>query len=48
METFTWIVCGIMVACNVGICVWMVIKSRQADEAYDKAIAEIYGRKRKR
>lgn len=46
MEKFVWIVCGLMVACNIGIAIWVVIKNRQSDEAYEKALDEIYGRKR--
>ena len=47
MTNFVWIVLCIMVACNIAIVVWMVLKSRASDEAYEKAIDEIYGRKRK-
>ena len=46
MTTFLYVVLGIMVMCMLGICIWMVIKSRQSDEAYEKALDEIYGRKR--
>ncbi len=46
MTTFVYVVLALMIMCNVGICVWMVIKSRQSDEAYEKALDEIYGRKR--
>jgi len=45
MNAFIYVVLGLMVACNIGICVWMVIVSRKSDEAYEKAIAEIYRRK---
>lgn len=46
MNMFIYIVLAIMVAFMLGICIWMVIKSRQSDEAYEKALDEIYGRKR--
>lgn len=46
MTTFVFVVLALMIMCNVGICIWMVIKSRQSDEAYEKALDEIYGRKR--
>jgi hypothetical protein len=46
METFLYVMLVIMVACNIGICIWMVIKSRASDAAYEKALDEIYGRKR--
>lgn len=46
MTTFLYIMLGIMVMCMLGICIWMVIKSRQSDEAYEQALDEIYGRKR--
>ena len=46
MDTFVYIVLALMVACNIGICIWMAIKSRQSDEAYEKALDEIYGRKK--
>jgi hypothetical protein len=46
MNAFIYIVLGLMVACNIGICIWMVIKSHQSDAAYEKALDEIYGRKR--
>lgn len=45
MTTFVFVVLALMIICNVGICIWMVIKSRQSDEAYEKALDEIYGRK---
>ena len=46
MNTFLYVVLGFVVTCNIGICIWMVIKSRQSDEAYEKALDEIYGRKK--
>ena len=46
MTTFVYIVLALMVICNLGICIWMVIKSHQSDEAYEKALDEIYGRKK--
>lgn len=46
MNTFVYIVLGLMVACNIGICIWMVIASRKSDEQYENALDEIYGRKR--
>ena len=46
MNTFLYAVLGLMVACNIGICIWIVIKSHQSDEAYEKALDEIYGRKK--
>lgn len=46
MSTFVYIVLGLMVACNIGICIWMVLASHKSDEAYEKALDEIYGRKR--
>ena len=46
MDTFVYIVLALMVICNLGICIWMVIKSKQSDEAYEKALDEIYGRKK--
>lgn len=44
--TFVYIVLAIMVACNIGICIWFVIKSKQSDAQYEQALDEIYGRKR--
>jgi hypothetical protein len=44
MTTFVYVVLALMVICNLGICIWMVIKSRQSDEAYENALDEIYGR----
>ena len=46
MMTFVYVVLAIMVACNIGIAIWVVLKNRESDEAYEKAIDEIYGRKR--
>lgn len=46
MNMFIYVMLGIMVMCMLGICIWMVIKSRQSDEAYEQALDEIYGRKR--
>ena len=46
MNTFLYIMLAIMVAFMLGICIWIVIKSHQSDEAYEKALDEIYGRKR--
>jgi hypothetical protein len=45
MTTFLYVMLGLMVACNIGICIWFVIKSNQSDAAYEKALDEIYGRK---
>jgi len=45
MTTLVLLILALMVLCNIGILVWFQIKSRQADEAYDKAIEEIYRRK---
>lgn len=46
METFVWIVCAIVVICNIGILIWIVLRNHKSDEAYERAIDEIYGRKR--
>lgn len=46
METFVWIVLAIVIVIMVGISIWTVIKNNQSDEVYEKAIDEIYGRKR--
>ena len=46
METFVWTVLAIVVILLVGISIWTVIKNYQSDEEYEKAIDEIYGRKR--
>lgn len=46
MNTFLYAVLGLMVACNISICIWIVIKSHQSDEAYEKALDEIYGGKK--
>ena len=46
MEKFVWIVLILMVLCNLGIVIWVAIKNRESDEAYEKAIDEIYGRKK--
>lgn len=46
MNMFIYIVLAIMVACNIGIAIWVVLKNHESDEAYEKAIDEIYGRKR--
>jgi len=46
MNMFIYIVLAIMVVFMLGICIWIVIKSHQSDEAYEKALDEIYGRKR--
>ena len=46
MEKFVWFVLGIVVIIMVGISIWTVIRNHQSDEAYEKAIDEIYGRKR--
>lgn len=45
MTTIVYIVLVLMCLCNIGIIAWFVIKSKQSDEAYEKAIKEIYRRK---
>ena len=46
MKTFALVVLFIMVACQIGICIWFVLKNAESDAAYEKALDEIYGRKR--
>ena len=46
METFVWFVLAIVVILLVGISIWTVIRNHRSDEAYERAIDEIYGRKR--
>jgi hypothetical protein len=45
VETFLYVIMGLVVICNLGIAIWVVIKNNQSDEAYEKALDEIYGRK---
>jgi len=45
MNTFSYIVLGIMVAFNIGICIWFVKRSRETDAEYEAAMDRIYGRK---
>ena len=47
METFLYVMLAIMVACNISIVLWFMKKSRESDAQYEKAIQEIYSRKRK-
>ncbi len=44
--TFIYIVLGIMVACNIAIVVWVVLKSAESDAKYEAELDRIYGRKR--
>lgn len=45
MTTFLYIVLAIMVACNIDIVVWVVLKNKESDERYEKELDRIYGRK---
>ena len=48
MENFIWVMLWLMCICCAAIVTWFIIKSHESDEAYNKAIDEIYGRKKKR
>jgi len=45
MTTFLYVVLAIMVACNIGIVVWVVLKNKESDERYERELDRIYGRK---
>ena len=44
--TFIYIVLGIMVACNIGIVIWVILKNAESDAKYEAELDRIYGRKR--
>lgn len=46
MTTFIYIVLAIMVAFQIGIIVWVVLKNAESDRKYEEEISRIYGRKR--
>jgi hypothetical protein len=46
MTTFIYIVLAIMVACQIGIILWVVKKNDESDAKYEAELDRIYGRKR--
>lgn len=46
METFVYIVLAVMVACQIGIIIWVAKKNAESDAKYERDLDEIYGRKR--
>ena len=46
METFLYVALAIMVACQIGIIIWVAKKNAESDAKYERDLDEIYRRKR--
>lgn len=48
MTTFVYVIAAIVIIASVSIVAWVVTENHEADQEYEKAIDDIYSRKRDR